>query len=62
MKTVSNWNQLTELCKSGFLSIEDAKELIRNEAATKRRKPILRRLVGYLKSREREQMLKELGV
>jgi len=59
---MSNWNRLTDICASGVLTPEDVHLMIRHEATTLKRPPILRRLVGYLKSRERDALLKELGL
>lgn len=59
---IANWNRLTEICASGLLPVDDIRLMIRHEATTLKRPPILRRLVGYLKSRERDALLKELGL
>lgn len=59
---IACWNKLTAVLASDLLPLEDVRILLRLEAQGFRRPEILRRLVAYIKCRERDELLVQLGV
>jgi hypothetical protein len=57
---LTGWNRMTDLMLLGTISSDDLKRLIIIESEERKRKPILRRLIGRLFTMQQQQLLETI--